>query len=95
MAAWGGISSLQFGLSLFWTQAVRTPRRQLTVGKMNQLLCRALARLGSLDNVRGDGREGRRLQSGQQEAHSETAHQLDQSPYLGFSHFAQPCSVLR
>ena len=58
MAAWGGISSLQFGLSLFWSQAVRTPRRQLTVGKMNQLLCRAPARLAKLDHCKGQIRVG-------------------------------------
>ena len=58
MAAWGGISSLQFGLSLFWTQAVRTPRRQLTVGKMNQLLCRAPARLAKLDHCKGQIKAG-------------------------------------
>ena len=58
MAAWGGISSLQFGLSLFWTQAVRTPRRQLTVGKMNKLLCRAPARLAKLDHCKGQIKAG-------------------------------------
>ena len=54
MAAWGGISSLQFGLSLFWTEAVRSPRRQLTLGKLNQLLCRAPAKLAKLDHCKAD-----------------------------------------
>ena len=58
MAAWGGISSLQFGLSLFWSQAARAPHRQLTVGKMNQLLCRAPARLAKLDHCKGQIRVG-------------------------------------
>ena len=54
MAAWGGISSLQFGLSLFWSEAVRCPRRGLTVGLMNQLLCLAPARLAQLDHCKAE-----------------------------------------
>ena len=54
MAAWGGISSLQFGLSLFWSEAVRCPRRGLTVGRMNQLLCLAPARLAQLDHCKAE-----------------------------------------
>ena len=37
MAAWGGISSLQFGLSLFWSQSVR----DTALSKMS-LKCKSL-----------------------------------------------------
>ena len=49
----------------------------------------ALAGVESLGDVRCEGREVRRLESWQEETHSEAAHQLHQSPHLGFSHLAQ------
>lgn len=50
MQAWGGISSLQFGLSLFWTQA---QKRNLTIPMMNKLLCRSPSKLAKLDHCKG------------------------------------------
>jgi len=50
MSAWGGISSLQFGLSLFWTQAKKRP---LSIQMMNKLMCQSPAKLAKLENRKG------------------------------------------
>lgn len=48
--AWGGISSLQFGLSLFWTSA---SKRGFSFSDAARLLCEEPARLCRLDNQKG------------------------------------------
>ncbi|XP_048831827.1 allantoinase, mitochondrial isoform X2 [Brienomyrus brachyistius] len=48
--AWGGISSLQFGLSLFWTTA---SNKGFSVSDMVRLLCQKPAELCCLDNQKG------------------------------------------
>ncbi|XP_062306939.1 allantoinase, mitochondrial [Osmerus eperlanus] len=48
--AWGGISSLQFGLPLFWTAA---RGRGFTLLDVVRLLCRSTAQLCRLDNRKG------------------------------------------
>ncbi|XP_053706220.1 allantoinase, mitochondrial isoform X1 [Synchiropus splendidus] len=48
--AWGGISSLQFGLSLFWSSA---SKRGFTLPDVVRLLCHETARLCRLDNQKG------------------------------------------
>ncbi|XP_076846606.1 allantoinase, mitochondrial isoform X2 [Brachyhypopomus gauderio] len=48
--AWGGISSLQFGLSLFWTSA---SQRGFLLPDVVRLLCKEPARLCCLDNQKG------------------------------------------
>ena len=50
MDSWGGISSLQFGLSLFWGQAAK---RGLTLKHLNQLMCCAPAKLAGLGHRKG------------------------------------------
>jgi len=50
MDSWGGISSLQFGLSLFWGQAIK---RGLTLQSLNQLMCVAPAKLAGLSHCKG------------------------------------------
>merc|ERR1712106_1128403 len=50
MDSWGGISSLQFGLSLFWGQA---DKRNLTLQSLNRLMCQAPARLAGLSHRKG------------------------------------------
>ncbi|XP_030647180.1 allantoinase, mitochondrial [Chanos chanos] len=49
--AWGGISSLQFGLSLFWTSA---SKRGFTLADVVRLLCKEPAQLCRLDNQKGN-----------------------------------------
>ncbi|XP_056598386.1 alanine--glyoxylate aminotransferase-like isoform X4 [Triplophysa dalaica] len=48
--AWGGISSLQFGLSLFWTSAAK---RGFSLNDAVRLLCKEPAKLCLLDNKKG------------------------------------------
>ncbi|ROI15277.1 Allantoinase, mitochondrial [Anabarilius grahami] len=48
--AWGGISSLQFGLSLFWTSA---SKRGFSFSDAVRLLCKEPAQLCRLDNQKG------------------------------------------
>ncbi|XP_071202647.1 allantoinase, mitochondrial isoform X1 [Salvelinus alpinus] len=48
--AWGGISSLQFGLSLFWTSA---SKKGFTLPDVARLLCQRTAQLCRLDNQKG------------------------------------------
>ncbi|KAL1023367.1 hypothetical protein UPYG_G00039890 [Umbra pygmaea] len=48
--AWGGISSLQFGLSLFWTSA---SLRGFTLPDVVRILCQRTAQLCRLDNQKG------------------------------------------
>ncbi|XP_016352716.1 allantoinase, mitochondrial [Sinocyclocheilus anshuiensis] len=48
--AWGGISSLQFGLSLFWTSA---SKRGFSFFDAVRLLCKEPAQLCRLDNQKG------------------------------------------
>ncbi|TRY54575.1 hypothetical protein DNTS_001576 [Danionella cerebrum] len=50
MQAWGGISSLQFGLSLFWTSA---SQRGFSLSDAARLLCKKPAQLCCLDNQKG------------------------------------------
>ena len=50
MDSWGGISSLQFGLSLFWGQA---DKRNLTLQSLNRLMSQAPARLAGLSHRKG------------------------------------------
>lgn len=51
LTAWGGISSLQFGLPLMWT-AART--RGLPLSDVSKLLCSQPARLCGLEDRKGD-----------------------------------------
>ncbi|XP_036378534.1 zgc:103559 [Megalops cyprinoides] len=48
--AWGGISSLQFGLSLFWTSA---SKKGFSLPDMARILCQKPAQLCCLDNQKG------------------------------------------
>ncbi|XP_072539084.1 allantoinase, mitochondrial [Salminus brasiliensis] len=48
--AWGGISSLQFGLPLFWSSACN---RGLSIPDVVRLLCKKPAQLCRLDNQKG------------------------------------------
>ena len=50
MDSWGGISSLQFGLSLFWGQA---EKRNLSLENLNRLMSRAPAKLAGLSHRKG------------------------------------------
>lgn len=50
LMAWGGISSLQFGLPLFWTSA---RQRGFTVLDIVNLMCRNTARLCGMENRKG------------------------------------------
>ncbi|XP_073726216.1 allantoinase, mitochondrial isoform X2 [Misgurnus anguillicaudatus] len=50
MEAWGGISSLQFGLSLFWTSA---SKKGFSLFDTVRLLCKEPAQLCRLDNQKG------------------------------------------
>lgn len=53
--AWGGISSLQFGLPLFWSSACQ---RGFSLVDTVKLLCQRTARLCRLDNQKGSLRPG-------------------------------------
>ncbi|XP_077291672.1 allantoinase [Arctopsyche grandis] len=55
MEAWGGISSLQFGLSLIWTNA---SQRGLNLMDISRLLSAAPAKLCRLDEKKGSFRVG-------------------------------------
>ncbi|XP_077998509.1 allantoinase, mitochondrial-like isoform X1 [Glandiceps talaboti] len=55
MAAWGGISSLQFGLSLFWTNA---QKHGFTFQDLHRLMCQQTAKLSGLANRKGCIKEG-------------------------------------
>ena len=50
MNAWGGISSLQFGLSLMWTQF---QARGLTLNDLTRLMCQNTARFVGLGQRKG------------------------------------------
>jgi allantoinase len=50
MSAWGGISSLQFGLSLFWTEG---KKRGFTLQDVNNFLSRGPATLAGLQDRKG------------------------------------------
>jgi allantoinase len=50
MSAWGGISSLQFGLSLFWTEA---KRRGFSLHHVNKFLAQGPAKLAGLGHRKG------------------------------------------
>ncbi|XP_076059760.1 allantoinase [Oratosquilla oratoria] len=56
MAAWGGISSLQFGLSLFWTGA---SQRGLTLQDVVKLMCSGPASQASISHCKGAIAEGK------------------------------------
>ena len=47
MSAWGGISSVQLGLPLFWTEG---RRRGFGLADVNRLMACNTARLAGLDN---------------------------------------------
>ena len=47
MSAWGGISSVQLGLPLFWTEG---RRRGFGLADLNRLMACNTARLAGLDN---------------------------------------------
>lgn len=49
MRAWGGISSVQFGLSLFWTHCAE---HGLGIGDVQRLMCASPAALCGLDDER-------------------------------------------
>lgn len=51
MEAWGGISSMQFGLSLFWTSA---SKKGFSLFDTVRLLCKEPAKLCRLDNQKGN-----------------------------------------
>jgi len=55
MAAWGGISSLQFGFSLAWTQA---KERQLTLPFLHKLMGQSPAQLAGLQEQKGQLKKG-------------------------------------
>lgn len=55
LTAWGGISSLQFGLSLLWTQA---RMRQFDLQDVVRVLCSEPAKLCRLDDRKGSLRVG-------------------------------------
>uniref|UniRef100_A0A1L8DXS6 allantoinase n=1 Tax=Nyssomyia neivai TaxID=330878 RepID=A0A1L8DXS6_9DIPT len=50
MRAWGGISSVQFGLSLFWTHC---QSEGFTLVDLNRLLCQEPAKLIGIDGYKG------------------------------------------
>ena len=50
MSAWGGISSLQFGLSLFWTEG---KRRGFNLQDVNNFLSQGPAKLAGLQDRKG------------------------------------------
>ncbi|XP_055704676.1 allantoinase isoform X2 [Phlebotomus papatasi] len=50
MRAWGGISSVQFGLSLFWTHC---QSHELTLNDLHRLLCQEPAKLLGIDSWKG------------------------------------------
>ena len=50
MSAWGGISSVQFGLPLMWTEA---KKRGFTIQDIVQLMSKNPAKLAKLDNRKG------------------------------------------
>ncbi|XP_018423401.1 PREDICTED: allantoinase, mitochondrial-like [Nanorana parkeri] len=88
MKAWGGISSLQFGLSLFWTSA-RT--RGFSLTDVSHLLSSNTAKLCGLDNRKGSIKVGydadlviwdpdREFQVKEKDIY----HKNKLTPYLGF-----------
>ncbi|GAB0096063.1 Allantoinase [Sergentomyia squamirostris] len=50
MRAWGGISSVQFGLSLFWTNC---QKHGMTINDLHRLLCCEPAKLLGIDGYKG------------------------------------------
>lgn len=50
LQAWGGISSVQFGLSLFWTNA---EKYGFELKDVVRLLCKNQAKMCGFDNVKG------------------------------------------
>lgn len=50
LKAWGGIASVQFGLSLFWTACIS---RGLSIFDINKYMTRATARLVGLHKYKG------------------------------------------
>lgn len=50
LTAWGGISSLQFGLSLLWTEA---RNRDFTVQDIVRVLCSGPAKLSGFEHRKG------------------------------------------
>ncbi|XP_069683377.1 allantoinase [Periplaneta americana] len=55
LSAWGGISSLQFGLALFWTEA---RKRGFSIADVSRFLSHNPARLCGLKGVKGQLKEG-------------------------------------
>ncbi|KAJ8687405.1 hypothetical protein QAD02_023199 [Eretmocerus hayati] len=58
LKAWGGISSLQFGLSLLWTGIKNRPTTNLGLVDVARLLCAAPAQLCGLQDRKGSLRPG-------------------------------------
>ncbi|CAH2246718.1 allantoinase, mitochondrial-like [Pelobates cultripes] len=88
MAAWGGISSLQLGLSLFWSSA---RGRGFTLSDVSQLLSSNPAKLCSLDNCKGSIKTGYDADfviwdpdKEYQVQESRLHHKNKLTPYLGF-----------
>ncbi|XP_066566515.1 allantoinase, mitochondrial [Amia ocellicauda] len=86
--AWGGISSLQFGLSLFWTTA---RQKGFSVADVVRILCQKPAELCHLDNQKGSLLPGydadlviwdpdKEFELNEDDIH----HKNKLSPYLGF-----------
>ncbi|XP_044732401.1 allantoinase, mitochondrial-like [Chrysoperla carnea] len=55
MKAWGGIASVQFGLSLFWTEA---RKRGLNLLDVSHFLCKGPSKLIGLESKKGQLKEG-------------------------------------
>ncbi|CAC5386440.1 allB [Mytilus coruscus] len=55
LCAWGGIASVQLGLSLFWTNCLR---HDMTLVDLVQLLCRKTAEMANLGHRKGAIKEG-------------------------------------
>ena len=55
MSAWGGIASVQLGLTLFWTNCLR---HDMTLVELVNLLCKRTADMASLGHRKGSIKEG-------------------------------------
>ncbi|XP_043984547.1 allantoinase, mitochondrial isoform X2 [Gambusia affinis] len=85
--AWGGISSLQFGLPLFWTSA---SKRDFQLADVVRLLSRNTAHLSSLGNLKGSLAPGFDAdlviwdpETGFQIEEASIHHKNKMTPYLG------------
>ncbi|KAJ7993408.1 hypothetical protein DPEC_G00272130 [Dallia pectoralis] len=96
--AWGGISSLQFGLSLFWTSA---SQRGFTLPDAVRLLCQRTAQLCRLDDQKGSLTPGhdadlviwdpeKEFQVKEESIH----HKNKLTPYLGLRLRGEVCATI-